>query len=190
MPSEIDTRPLQSALTKAEAALQACGRDLQLLVTTDAGLEVVRRKATGEMVEPKVVVARLEGCDPLLWQPEQAGGAVMLGAPYREAEPRCVLSGQPLQRRAPLELYYRGQPVSPERALELAPLLVFVRAAVLAAGSGIEELGGWAGVENAELRAVLAERGIRELVGRMVWAAGDMAPAPVGPVGEGDRAAG
>ena len=113
----------------------------------------------------------------------------MLGAPYREPEPRCVLTGQPIERRAPLELYYRGRPVRPERASELSPLLAFLRGAVAATGSALEELWG-AGVGNAELRAILAERGIRELTGRLLAAPWEHAALSERPASEADRAAG
>ncbi len=94
--------------------------------------------------------------------------------PYREANPRCALSGQTITSRAPLELYHRGRPVSAERALASAPLLVLVRGAVATTSSVLQELGGigsqLADVDNAELRSLLVERGIGELAKR--WSSG------------------
>ncbi len=45
------------------------GRDLQLLVGAGE-VEIARRGPTGSTLRPKVVVAELKGCDPLLWRPE------------------------------------------------------------------------------------------------------------------------
>ncbi len=165
---DLELKPLQDALNQAEAAAQACGRNLQLQVTPAGDLELVRRPSTQGSATSPTPIARLAGCDPLLWRAGHTGPAVTLGPPYTEPEPRCVVSGTVIVDRAPVELYYQGQPISAERALALAPLLVLVRHAVAAAGSVVEELGGWSSVENGELRGVLMDRGVREMVGRWV----------------------
>ncbi len=60
---------IQETLNKAERQLARLGRDLQFLVGT-GDLEIVRRGPTGETKRPKMVVAELKGCDPMLWRPE------------------------------------------------------------------------------------------------------------------------
>ncbi len=62
---------IQETLNKAERQIARLGRDLQFLVGT-GDLEIVRRGATGETLRPKIVIAELKGCDPLLWRPEHA----------------------------------------------------------------------------------------------------------------------
>ncbi len=60
---------LQETINQMERQVVRLGNDLQLLVGT-GDVELVRRGPTGETVRPKVVVAELKGCDPMLWRPE------------------------------------------------------------------------------------------------------------------------
>lgn len=167
-------RAVQAALNRAEAALQDLGPGLQFLLTPEGGVEIARRGEAGEAGEagePKNVVARLGGCDPLLWQAERPEGPVSLGLAYRQPRPRCALSGETLQAGAPLELYHRGRPVSPGQAARIAPLLALVRGTVAAAASVIEELHAAAAqvseTDNGELRGIVADRLAHELAGRL-----------------------
>ena len=61
---------IHEALGKAERLLPRLGGDLQFLVGSSGGLEVVRRSRQGETLRPKVVISELKGCDPMLWRPE------------------------------------------------------------------------------------------------------------------------
>ncbi len=174
---DINLIPLQTALNQAETALQICGPGLQLQIAPNGDVELVRRTG-GPPTAPQEPIARLIGCDPLLWRrgPDVHAPTITLGPRYPHPRPRCVLSGVVLTDGAPLELYYRGQPVSVERAMEMAPLLVLVRNAVLAASSELAELDGLedglASVENGELRAILVDRGVRKLARRWVGVGG------------------
>ena len=63
---------IQEHLSSAERALSSLGERLQFLVDSNH-LEIVRRGPTGKTLRPKVVIAELKGCDPMLWQPEHPG---------------------------------------------------------------------------------------------------------------------
>ncbi len=69
---------VQEAINNAERQIARLGRDLQFLVGT-GDLEIVRRDPTGETLRPKIVVAELKGCDPLLWR-------TFLLAPFGEVQ--------------------------------------------------------------------------------------------------------
>ncbi len=62
-------RAIQEHLSHAEAELARLGGELQFLVGA-SDLEIVRRGPTGMTRQPKLVVAELKGCDPMLWRPE------------------------------------------------------------------------------------------------------------------------
>ena len=162
---------VQAALNEAEAEVQKLGRRVQFLVTPEGGVEVVRRTGRGEAEEPKEVIARLEGCDPLLWRAERPEGPITLGPPYPGQGARCCVSGEVLPAGAPVELYYRGRSVSVGEAQRVAPLLALVRGMVAATASVVAELGEAARrlgeIENGELRGVVADQLARELAGRL-----------------------
>ncbi len=61
---------IHEALGKAERLLSEIGDDLRFLVGPLGEMEIVRRGPKGATLRPKVVVARLPGCDPMLWRPE------------------------------------------------------------------------------------------------------------------------
>ena len=60
---------IQQTLNQAERQLSRLGSDLRFLVGA-GDLEIVRRDVRGGTLRPKVVVAELKGCDPMLWGPE------------------------------------------------------------------------------------------------------------------------
>ena len=133
-------RSIQNLLDQAQHELGRIGPDLQFLITPEGGVQIVRRGRDGLPAEPKRVVALLKGCDPLLWQAEHPEGNVTLGMPYLDVEPRCTLSHRRLERGAAIDLYYRGRPLAPDRATDLAPRLALVRGLVVALGSMLAEL--------------------------------------------------
>ena len=61
---------IHNAIEQAGYALSTLGEHLQFLVGPEGDIEIVRRSKTGETARPKVVIAKLDGCDPLLWRPE------------------------------------------------------------------------------------------------------------------------
>lgn len=61
-------RGIHQVLEEAEHRLCELGADLQFLVGLDGDVEIVRRSRTGTTERPKTVVARLQGCDPVLWR--------------------------------------------------------------------------------------------------------------------------
>ncbi len=182
-----------TALNQAEAELQQLGRDLQFVVGTGGTVDVAGRRRTEDLLEPVRRVARLEGCDPMLWRLAHAQGDVTLGAPYRsppqavgsELSPRCAVGGEPLERHgAPLELYLRGRPVCARHARKVAPLAALVRD-LLAAGEHLlgafaESAAQLAGIENSELREIVAGKLARELADGLVARAGEWLSAPPG----------
>ncbi len=185
-----DHSPVQSALNQAEAELQQLGSDLQFLVGAGGTVDVAGRRRTGDPLEPVRRVARLEGCDPLLWRLAPAGGDVTLGSPYRpgpavpSTSPRCALGGEPIVRGAPLELYLRGRPVCARHARPIAPLLALIRD-LLATGEHLlgafaESATQLAGIDNSELREIVAGKLARELADRLVTRAGEWASVSQG----------
>ncbi len=131
---------IQDLLDQAQHELGRLGRDLQFLVTPEGHVEIARRAPGGLPAKPKRVIAELRGCDPLLWQVEHPEGDVTLGMPYLDVEPRCTLSRRRLERGAAIDLYYRGRPLAPERAADLAPRLALVRGLIAALGDMLAEL--------------------------------------------------
>ncbi len=128
MPNTKTLKSLHAAVEQAEYALAQAGDDLLFQVKPEGGLEIVRRGQGGLPGEPVELVANLAGADPLLWQAARPEGAITLGRPYKDPQPRCTLSGLALRGGAPVELYYRGRPVAAERALALSPRLVYLQA--------------------------------------------------------------
>ena len=63
---------IHAALEQAEFELAKLGPGLQFLVGHNGEIEIVRRTQTGETVRPKVVIAELRGCDPMLWRLDTA----------------------------------------------------------------------------------------------------------------------
>ncbi len=122
MPDAKTLKTLHAAIEHAEYALTKLGDDLLFQVKPEGGLEIVRRGPDGP------TVADLAGTDSLLWQAARPEGAITLGRPYEDPQPRCALSGRPLSRGAPVELYYRGRPVDTESALAFSPRLVYLQA--------------------------------------------------------------
>ena len=59
-------RPLE----EAEHQLSQLGDRLQFLIGPGGEIEIARRGPTGETLRPKVVIARLAGCDAMLWRPD------------------------------------------------------------------------------------------------------------------------
>ncbi len=195
MTDSLDLSPVQAALNEAEAELQKLGGDLQFLVSSGGTVEVVGRRRTENPVEPIRRLALLEGCDPLMWQVSRADGDVTLGPPYRstgapaagpEALPRCAVGGEAITGRAPLELYARGRPVCARHVRHVAPLMALVHDLLAAGGHLIDALGQAAarlgGIDNSELREIVAEQLVRELADRLLARTGDwMAAAAGGP---------
>ncbi len=176
MCNSTDLSSVQSALNEAETELQKCGRDLQFLVGAGGTVDVAGRRRTGDPLEPIRRIARLEGCDPLLWRLAQAQGDVTLGAPYGGPAPCCAVGGEPITEGAPLELYLRGRPVCARHARPIAPLAALVRDLLAAGGSLLGTLGEsavrLAGIDNAELREIVAAKLARELADRLLARAG------------------
>ncbi len=127
MPDAKTLKNLHAAIEQAEYALTQLGDDLLFQVKPEGGLEIVRRGPDGLPAEPEAMVADLAGADSLLWQAARPEGAITLGRPYVDPQPRCALSGRPLSRGAPVELYYQGRPVDTESALAFSPRLVYLQ---------------------------------------------------------------
>lgn len=180
-----DLSPVQAALNEAEAELQRLGGDLQFLVGSDGVVEVAGRRRGGHPFEPVRRLALLEGCDPLMWRVAHPEGDVTLGAPFgstgppsagRAPSPRCTVGGEPIVHGAPLELYLRGKPVCARHVRHVAPLPALVHGLLAAGGHLISALGRMAarleGIENAELREILAGKLVGELADRLLAEAG------------------
>ncbi|MEM7357077.1 MAG: hypothetical protein AAF657_40055 [Acidobacteriota bacterium] len=119
-------KALYATVNQLEYQLAQLGDDLAFQVRPGGGLEIVHRSRDDRSAEPTKVVAQLRGADPLLWQAERPEGGLVLGMPYGEAEPRCVRSGRELPRGAPVDLYFRGQPIDVEHAYSISPHLVLL----------------------------------------------------------------
>lgn len=86
---------IQESLSNAELELSRLGAELQFLVGT-GDIEIVRRGPTGETRRPKVVLAELKGCDPMLWRPEHPAWLRSLEVrSWGEATTRKGGNGQP-----------------------------------------------------------------------------------------------
>ncbi len=59
---------LHRTLEEAEHQLSELGGGLQFLVGLDGDVEIVRRTRSGKTERPKIVIAKLKGCDPVLWR--------------------------------------------------------------------------------------------------------------------------
>lgn len=59
---------IHRTLEEAEYQLSQLGEQLQFLVSPEGDVEIVRRGKSGQTVRPKIVIAQLKGCDPLLWR--------------------------------------------------------------------------------------------------------------------------
>ncbi len=140
MPDTSKLQTIQSILNQAERELAGLGAGLQFVITPEGIVEIVRRASSGLPAEPKRLIAQLRGCDPMMWQADRPEGAVTLGMPYVDAEPRCTLSRGRLERGAAVDLYYRGRPLAPERAADLAPRLAMIRGLIAALGGLLAEL--------------------------------------------------
>ncbi len=70
---QFDLGALQDALNQAEAAVQACGPRLQLQITSGGDVELVRRTEEATAEPP---LARLAGCDPLLWRTDASAPGI------------------------------------------------------------------------------------------------------------------
>ena len=167
-----DLSRVQAALTEAEIELQELGSDLQFLVSAGGTVEVARRRRTSGPAEPIRRVARLKGCDSLMWRLARADGDLTLGAPYAEPSPPCAVGGEAITRVAPLGLYLRGRPVCARHARNIASLPALVHDLLAAGGRLLGALGESAArleeIDNVELRDIVAATLARELTHRLL----------------------
>lgn len=100
-------------LEQAEYALSRLGPDLQFLVRVEGNLEIVRRTRRGETQRPKEVIARLDGCDPMLWRPEYPRWLWALTLRAAEIEPPIPGPGGALEGPDDAELPDDDPPCEP-----------------------------------------------------------------------------
>ncbi len=85
---------IHEALGVAECLLSEIGDDFRFLVGPLGEVEIVRRSRKGETFRPKIVVAELPGCDPMLWRPEHPAWMGVLERRRGAASPKEG-NGQP-----------------------------------------------------------------------------------------------
>lgn len=80
---------------EAEHQLSQLGGQLQFLIGPAGEVEIVRRGKTGEVERPKVVIAELKGCDPVLWRADCPAWLQVL-APSRLPQAETTRPGDPV----------------------------------------------------------------------------------------------
>ncbi len=91
---------IHETLNKAERQLNRLGRGLgkdlggrlQFAVGIDGDVEIVRRSERGSPFRPKVVIARLDGTDPLRWRAQYPPWLRAL-RPRRDVDPQLPKEG-------------------------------------------------------------------------------------------------
>ena len=76
---------IHQTLEQAENQLSRLGERLQFLIGPQGEVAIARRGKTGDTLRPKVVIAELAGCDPMLWRPDHPRWMRSLD-PARDAE--------------------------------------------------------------------------------------------------------
>ncbi len=92
---------IHQALEQAEYALSKLSTPLQFLIGHHGEIEIVRRTQAGDTIRPKVVIAELRGCDPMLWRPDTAK-RLKIGTEWMTASPPVVSDSGKMQAQSSL----------------------------------------------------------------------------------------